>query len=227
MSLTVFAVVLFAAALHATWNAIVAGAADKVMTTVLVGGSAAAVALVAVPFVPPPAPASWPFILASGVIHVAYHALLANAYRTGDLSRMYPLMRGAAPLIVTVASALVLSETLTVLGWTGVAPHLIRHPEPRIRRVAGHARNRRHRIRSGQRRRDRELHAGRRGRRPPVGFARWLYRLAHRAERRSPYRLGARCPPRRLLRARQDQAPSGPDRWPRNSLSPTASRSGP
>ena len=34
---------------------------------------------------------------------------------------MYPLMRGAAPLIVTVVSALVLSETLTVLGWAGVA----------------------------------------------------------------------------------------------------------
>lgn len=68
MSASVFAVVLFAALLHATWNAIVKGGSDKLLTTVLVTGSASALAVLLLPFLPSPSPASWPFIPASMVL---------------------------------------------------------------------------------------------------------------------------------------------------------------
>lgn len=121
MDLHVFAVVLFAALLHAGWNAIVKGAGDKLMTTVLVAGAAAAVAAAALPFLPQPAPASWPFLAASAVLQVGYYVLLANAYRVGEMSSMYPLMRGTAPLLVAIISAAILGETLAPAGWAGIA----------------------------------------------------------------------------------------------------------
>ena len=62
MTLSVFGVVLFAALLHASWNAIVKGAPDKLLTTVLVAAASAVIAVIALPFLPQPAPApaSWP-----------------------------------------------------------------------------------------------------------------------------------------------------------------------
>ena len=102
MPLSVFAAVLLGAALHASWNAIVKGGPDKLLTTVLV---AAASGLVAArpPAVPAlPAPASWPYLAASAVVQVLYFALVAGAYRATDMSRAYPLMRGLAPALVAV-----------------------------------------------------------------------------------------------------------------------------
>jgi drug/metabolite transporter (DMT)-like permease len=120
MTLTVFAVVLFAAFLHASWNAIVKGAGDTLIMTMLIAGCAAVISALALPFVPQPAPQSWPALVASAVIHLAYYTFLIGAYRAGDMSRMYPIMRGTAPLLVAVISALFLNETITLAGWTGV-----------------------------------------------------------------------------------------------------------
>ncbi|MCQ4349019.1 hypothetical protein NGA35_16630 [Pseudomonas stutzeri] len=63
--MTVYGIVLFAALLHASWNAIVKGGSDKLLTTVLVAGSAALLAAVALPFLDRPAASSWPYIAAS------------------------------------------------------------------------------------------------------------------------------------------------------------------
>ena len=57
MSLTVFLVVLFGAALHASWNAIVKGGSDKLLTTVLIAAASGLVAIVVLPFLAVPAPA--------------------------------------------------------------------------------------------------------------------------------------------------------------------------
>jgi drug/metabolite transporter (DMT)-like permease len=115
-----FAVVLFAAALHASWNAIVKGAGDKLLTTVLVTTSAALIAAVVLPGLRPPDAASWPFILASSVLQVIYFVLLARTYQIADMSQTYPLMRGTAPLLVAIVSALVLGTRLTASIWLGV-----------------------------------------------------------------------------------------------------------
>jgi drug/metabolite transporter (DMT)-like permease len=121
MSPTVFAAVLLAAFLHAAWNAVVKGGGDKMLSTVMVAVTAGLIAAVALPALPQPAAASWPFIAASMGVHVVYFALVARIYHTADMSLTYPLMRGSAPLLVAVASVGWLGEQLSALAWGGIA----------------------------------------------------------------------------------------------------------
>jgi drug/metabolite transporter (DMT)-like permease len=117
----VFAAVLFGALLHASWNAIVKGGTDKLLTTVLVAAASALIAIAFLPFLPQPVRASWPFLLASATVQVLYFTLVAAAYRATDMSRAYPLMRGLAPALVALFAAAVLGERLGLLAWAGVA----------------------------------------------------------------------------------------------------------
>nr|WP_255583786.1 DMT family transporter [Duganella sp. sic0402] len=103
---------MFAALLHATWNALVKAGPDKYLTTLLVACGAGLVSLPLLPFVAAPASASWPWLAASACCQVIYYRLLAAAYQHGDMSQAYPLMRGAAPLLVALASVPLLGERL-------------------------------------------------------------------------------------------------------------------
>ncbi|MBP1990351.1 DMT family transporter [Paenibacillus eucommiae] len=60
-------------------------------------------------------------VAASVLIHGLYMVLLAAAYSIGDLSQVYPIMRGTSPLLVPVAGVLIFNESLSVYGWAGVA----------------------------------------------------------------------------------------------------------
>ena len=120
MSLATFGVVLFAAALHATWNAIVKGSTDKILTATLVTGSAALLAVVTLPFLESPDRASWPFIGASIIFQICYFRLLALNYQRSEMSLAYPIMRGTAPLIVTLVSVTFLQVSLPPLAWLGI-----------------------------------------------------------------------------------------------------------
>ena len=60
------------------------------------------ICLALIPLVPLPAPESWPFLAASVLIHNAYYFTLSAAYRAGDLSQVYPLFRGLAPVLVAI-----------------------------------------------------------------------------------------------------------------------------
>ncbi|SRR5581483_4362445 len=113
-------IVLLGAFLHAAWNALVKSATDKLIDTSLILGGAAVLSVLALPFLPIPAMPSWPYAFASFVIHIGYFALVAAAYRFGDMSYCYPLMRGTGPLIVAVLSGVVIGETLSPLAWAGV-----------------------------------------------------------------------------------------------------------
>ena len=121
MTVTVLGVVLLAAALHATWNAIVKGGGDTLITTVLVVGTAALIAMAALPFLAPPAFGSWAFIAVSAIVHVGYFVLIAQTYRIADMSETYPIMRGTAPLLIAWASAALLGEQFAPLAWFGIA----------------------------------------------------------------------------------------------------------
>jgi drug/metabolite transporter (DMT)-like permease len=120
LPLSVMAIVLFAAALHAGWNALVRASAQKFQNTVSIVLGAAVWTACLLPLAPLPAVASWPYLAASVLIHVAYFALVAFAYRGGELSFAYPLMRGSAPALSAVAAALVLQESPSPGGWAGV-----------------------------------------------------------------------------------------------------------
>lgn len=116
----VMLLVLLGALLHASWNAIVKSGGNKLGETGLIAGGGALVALLALPFIPLPAAASWPWLAASVAIHQLYYALVAAAYRAGDMGHTYPLMRGTAPLLVALVSAPLLGETLSAHAWIGV-----------------------------------------------------------------------------------------------------------
>jgi drug/metabolite transporter (DMT)-like permease len=111
---------LLAAFLHASWNAILRGGADRfwsiTMMGVVGGGAAALVAL----WAPAPHVASWPYIALSVVLQVGYSLFLVRAYRDGHLAHVYPIARGSAPLLVTLGAWLIAGERLTATAMAGV-----------------------------------------------------------------------------------------------------------
>ena len=121
MSLTALGLVLFAAVLHASWNALVKAGNDRAAVLAAVSGAHAVAGLVLLAFVPWPAAASWPSIAISTVIHFAYYVLMFQAYRHGDLSQVYPISRGLAPALVALSAYLFLGENLSPGGWAGLA----------------------------------------------------------------------------------------------------------
>jgi len=120
MSPLVTALVLGSALLHASWNAIIKSSRDVMLDTALVAAGAGLLALPLAALVPLPASASWPYLGASAVIHVAYFSTLVAAYRIGDLGHAYPLMRGTAPLLVALFGVALLDEHPGATMWLGI-----------------------------------------------------------------------------------------------------------
>ena len=112
--------VLLGALLHASWNALVRSSSDRTLDMVLVVCGAAVITACLLPFAPLPASVSSPYLIASGLIHVAYFTLVALSYRHGELSFAYPLMRGSAPVFSAIAAAALLAEWPGTGGWLGV-----------------------------------------------------------------------------------------------------------
>ena len=120
LTLGVTFAVLGAALLHAAWNAIIKAGRDPLLDTALVALAGTLVALPLTLFVEAPARASWPYIFATVVVHIGYYVAIAAAYRVGDLSHSYPIMRGVAPLIVALVSGFWFGERLSGGAWAGV-----------------------------------------------------------------------------------------------------------
>jgi len=120
MSYTVILVVLTAALLHASWNYLVKSTDDKhlSMGAVVLGHSPFAIA--ALICAPLPSIESVPYIFAGAALHVGYQLFLLASYRIGDLSHVYPLARGVAPLIVAGVSVTLLGLHLSWLELTAV-----------------------------------------------------------------------------------------------------------
>ncbi len=112
MTLGVFLAVMLAALLHAGWNAVVKTGLNKQTSMFLLSIGHAAIGIVVAAFHPLPPAEVWPWLVGSGLIHMLYQTFLAYAYEQGDLSRVYPIARGAAPMMVLVISLLFLSDRL-------------------------------------------------------------------------------------------------------------------
>ncbi len=104
------ALVVLAALLHATWNALTKAAGDPLLGMTVVSGAGAMVAAAAACFLPVPDPASWPFLALSTAVHVVYQLMLVRGYSLGDLSQVYPIARGLAPLGVAALAAATADE---------------------------------------------------------------------------------------------------------------------
>jgi drug/metabolite transporter (DMT)-like permease len=98
----------------------VKAAPDKFLTTIMVTTAAAGLSAVLIPFLGQPAPSSFPFAIASACLHIIYFLLVARTYQVADMSQAYPLMRGAAPLIVAIVSAFQMDDVLSPFAWIGV-----------------------------------------------------------------------------------------------------------
>jgi drug/metabolite transporter (DMT)-like permease len=113
--------VLASAVLHAGWNALLKSSPDKGLENISLAVARGLLALAAAPFLPLPAPEAWPWIAASVIVHIAYFWLLAAAYRWGDLSLTYPVMRGGAPALVALGGVVAFGEILPWAETAGVA----------------------------------------------------------------------------------------------------------
>lgn len=113
-------IVLTGAVFHATWNALIKSGSDPLIDTVLITAGVATVSATILFFMPLPEPSSWPYLAASATIHLCYFRLIILAYQGGELSLIYPIMRGSSPAITIIMAALLLNERPTWGGWTGV-----------------------------------------------------------------------------------------------------------
>ncbi len=120
MSPIITLLVLAAAVMHASWNALIKAGRDKVVMQCLLMFFAGVPCLPFLPFIPLPAPASWPFLALSLAVHGVYYVTLVNAYRYGALSQVYPIARGAAPLMIALGAWAFADEAMSLLEWAGV-----------------------------------------------------------------------------------------------------------
>src|SRR4051812_48988820 len=113
MSATVlYGLVLFSAVAHAIWNSLVKSAGDRILTMVMIRFTGLVLGLAALPFVDWPHPESWKWLALTACIQFGYYALLIRSYDLGDMSVVYPLARGIAPVLTTIAAFISLGEAL-------------------------------------------------------------------------------------------------------------------
>ena len=131
MNPLVFALVAGAAVLHVTWNVLLKTAGDP-LRAAAIGMTTAGIVICPVAVIAwlatgrPEVPVSSIALgTISGMLEAAYFSFLAAAYRRGDLSLVYPLARGTAPLLAVAAGTLILGERLGPAGFAGVAALLV------------------------------------------------------------------------------------------------------
>jgi drug/metabolite transporter (DMT)-like permease len=121
VSTPVFAAVLAAAFMHAGWNALVKLRLEPLVTMALITAAAGLIALPALLWFGLPKLEAWPWLIGSITLHLGYYIALTEAYRRADMGQVYPIARGSAPLLTTLASLVVLQEPVTRLAAAGVA----------------------------------------------------------------------------------------------------------
>lgn len=120
MTLPIAAIVLFAALLHASWNALLKGGRDRLWSVTIMGIATSLACAALLPFLPVPHRASWPYLIGSAMLHVGYNIFLIRAYRSGDFGSAYPIARGSSPLLVTLGAAAVAGESPSPSGIAGI-----------------------------------------------------------------------------------------------------------
>ena len=120
MDLHVLALVLVAAAAHAAWNAWLKDSADRLSSMAAISLGWLIVGCISIPVVGIPGIVSWPYLLATTVVHTAYAMLLITAYQFADFSLAYPIARGTGPLLVALSAPIFVSEHLEGPGFFAV-----------------------------------------------------------------------------------------------------------
>ena len=108
-----YGLVILSAIAHASWNALMKSAGDRMLTMAALRLAGLTIGLCALPFVDWPDPGSWKWLLLTAAVQFGYYVLLVRSYGAGDMSVVYPLARGLAPVLTALAAALVIGETLS------------------------------------------------------------------------------------------------------------------
>jgi drug/metabolite transporter (DMT)-like permease len=114
-------IVLLAAVLHASWNALLRASTDRLWSMTVMCAAIGIACAVLAPFVSLPLLASWPYAFLSALIHVGYSLFLVRTYRTGDLGQTYPISRGSSPVLVTLGAVTFAGELPGAVALVGVA----------------------------------------------------------------------------------------------------------
>jgi len=114
------ALVLSAAFLHASWNALLRGGADRTQSMLVMNLTVGVIGIAMMAFAGLPSPTSAPYVFASGLIHQVYNALLVRMYRSGDLGETYPVARGSSPALIALGGTLFAGEWMNLLGSIGI-----------------------------------------------------------------------------------------------------------
>lgn len=115
------AAALSSALIHASWNAVLKGGRDRVADAFLIAVGGIITWIVVAVTAGAPSLAAWPYLAASVLIHLVYWALLFRAYDMGDLSHIYTLSRGSAPLLVSLGAAITAYEVPAPIKAFGIA----------------------------------------------------------------------------------------------------------
>jgi len=120
MPLTVFLAVILAAFLHATWNAMVKNEKDKYLGVAAIVFGRVPASIVIIFFIPTPSVESIPYIILSAILHNGYQWFLLSAYKFGDYTKVYPIARGTAPILVSIVSLIFLGVVLSNFELLGI-----------------------------------------------------------------------------------------------------------
>jgi drug/metabolite transporter (DMT)-like permease len=120
--LTPFSIVLVlsSAFLHASWNALLRGGADRTQSMLIMNITVGITGLAMVAAAGLPSTSSAIYVCASGLIHLVYNALLVRMYRSGDLGETYPVARGSSPALVALGGSLFAGEWMNLIGTVGI-----------------------------------------------------------------------------------------------------------
>lgn len=120
MPFDIVLLVLLAALLHASWNALLRGGEDRLWSMTIMCVAVAFASAVAALFLPAPAKASWFCVVLSAVLHVGYNLFLVRTYRAGDLGQTYPVSRGSSPVLITLFASIFAGESVSSGALLGI-----------------------------------------------------------------------------------------------------------
>ena len=120
MPLNIFLAVILAAFLHAVWNAMVKNEDNKYLAVTAIVLGHVPISVLIILLTPIPSVESIPFIILSALLHIGYEWYLLSAYRFGDLTKVYPIARGTAPILITIVSLIFLGVALSNFEILGI-----------------------------------------------------------------------------------------------------------
>jgi len=120
MPINLFLAIILAAFLHAVWNAMVKNEDNKYLAVTAIVLGHVPVSVLIILLTPIPSVESIPFIILSALLHIGYEWYLLSAYRFGDLTKVYPIARGTAPILITIVSLIFLGVALSNFEILGI-----------------------------------------------------------------------------------------------------------